>query len=251
MRRMGFVGAFEEFIDCVSTASSPAELGEALGDMTRRLGCDYFALAHHADPLASPATTIRLHNYPERWVDYFDRHGLAACDPIHRASQQTAMGFAWRCVPHMIPLTASDHHILARAADHGIGDGFTMPAHIPGEISGSCSFAASHGREWPRQHLPLAQLAGAVAFEGARRVWQVRPAPMQKACLTDRQRDCLIWAARGKGDWEAGVILGISEETVAQHISAACRRYGVRKRTSLIILALFDGTISFADIARR
>ncbi|HEV7290514.1 MAG TPA: LuxR family transcriptional regulator [Sphingomonas sp.] len=251
MGRMGFVKAFEEFVACVSRAASPADLGEAVANMANRLGCDYFALTHHADPLASPGTTIRLHNYPERWVDYFDRHGLAACDPIHRASQQTALGFAWRSVPEMIPLTPADHHILALAADHGIGEGFTMPAHVPGEITGSCSFVTSYGRPLLRRHLPLAQLAGAVAFEGARRVWQVRPLPVRKARLTDRQRDCLIWAARGKGDWEAGIILGISEETVAQHVSAACKRYGVRKRTSLIILALFDGTISFADIARR
>jgi LuxR family quorum-sensing system transcriptional regulator CciR len=61
--------------------------------------------------------------------------------------------------------------------------------------------------------------------------------------LTDRQRDCLIWAGRGKGDWETNVILGITEDTVAQHISQACERYGVQKRTSLMIHTLFDGTI--------
>jgi len=72
---------------------------------------------------------------------------------------------------------------------------------------------------------------------------------MGRFALTDRQRDCLIWAARGKGDWEISRILGISEETVAQHIRQACERYGVQKRTSLMIHALFDGTISFADVA--
>lgn len=82
-------------------------------------------------------------------------------------------------------------------------------------------------------------------------MWRVRPSPACRARLTDRQRDCLIWVARGKGDWETSIILGISKETVAQHISEACERYGVRKRTSLMIHALFDGTISFADIARR
>ncbi|MBB5720345.1 DNA-binding CsgD family transcriptional regulator [Stakelama sediminis] len=44
--------------------------------------------------------------------------------------------------------------------------------------------------------------------------------------LTRRQRDCLIWAARGKGDWEISRILGVSEETVAKHFRAACERYG-------------------------
>lgn len=248
---MGISEAFEQFIGFVAETSDAADLAEGLGDMARRLGCDYFALAHHADPSSAPSSTIRLHNYPDRWVEYFDRNGLAACDPIHRASQRTATGFTWRRVPQMIPMTPQDHRILKLAADHGIGEGFTIPAHVPGEVTGSCSFATQRGRPLSARHLPLAQLAGAVAFEGARRVWRVRPGPPPRARLTDRQRDCLIWAARGKGDWETSVILGISEETVAQHISEACQRYGVRKRTSLMIHALFDGTISFADIARR
>ena len=69
--------------------------------------------------------------------------------------------------------------------------------------------------------------------------------------LTDRQRDCVLWVARGKSDWEISLILGIREETVARHIKQACERYGVNKRTYLVILALFDGTLTFSDIFRR
>ena len=73
-----------------------------------------------------------------------------------------------------------------------------------------------------------------------------RPAPG----LTDRQRDCLLWAARGKSDWEISRILGISRETVIQHLKQARERYGVGKRTLLAVHALFDGTISFLDIVK-
>jgi LuxR family quorum-sensing system transcriptional regulator CciR len=238
------------FIEFVAAATSPADLAEILGETTRTMGYDYFALTHHVDLRGAPSSTIRLHNYPDRWVDYFDRNGLASADPIHRASQRTAVGFLWHWVPQMIPLTPQDYRILALAADHGIGEGFTIPANVPGEVTGSCSFATMAGRQLPLDSLALAQLVGAFAFENARRVWRVRSveggAPPQ---LTDRQRDCLIWAARGKGDWEISRILGISEETVAQHIRQACERYGVQKRTSLMVHALFDGTISFADVA--
>ena len=37
----------------------------------------------------------------------------------------------------------------------------------------------------------------------------------------------------------------------ARHIKQACERYGVSKRTYLVILTLFDGTLTFADIFRR
>ena len=249
---MGICNALAQFIEFVAGANDPSDLADILGNVTREMGCDFFALTHHVDLTGAPSSTIRLHNYPSRWVDYFDRNGLAAADPIHRASQRTAVGFAWQYVPQMIPLTRQDHRILALAADHGIGEGFTIPANIPGEVNGSCSFATAIGHPLPLANLILAQLVGTFAFEGARRLWRVR-APERGAppCLTDRQRDCLIWAARGKSDWEISVILGISEETVAQHIRQACERYGVQKRTSLMVHALFEGMISFADIVRR
>jgi LuxR family quorum-sensing system transcriptional regulator CciR len=69
--------------------------------------------------------------------------------------------------------------------------------------------------------------------------------------LTDRQRDCVIWAARGKSDWEISRILGLSEDTVTEYLKRARQRYGVSKRTMLAVHALFDGAISFADVLKR
>ena len=76
----------------------------------------------------------------------------------------------------------------------------------------------------------------------------MRRLPIQ---LTDRQRECVMWAARGKSDWEIARILGISHETVIEHLRHARERYGVGKRTLLAIHALFDGTIGFLDVLRR
>ena len=59
---MGISEAFEQFIAFVAETSDAADLAEGLGDMARRLGCDYFALTHHADPSGAPSSTIRLHN---------------------------------------------------------------------------------------------------------------------------------------------------------------------------------------------
>jgi LuxR family quorum-sensing system transcriptional regulator CciR len=61
----------------------------------------------------------------------------------------------------------------------------------------------------------------------------------------------VIWTARGKSDWEIARILGISEDTVGEHLRNARERYGVGKRTVLAIHALFDGTIGFLEVIRR
>ncbi|WP_431869556.1 helix-turn-helix transcriptional regulator [Allosphingosinicella sp.] len=242
----------EGFGRAIEEAETSDDLREAISEITTKLGFDYFALTHHVDVERVPHASMRLHNYPENWVDYFDGNRLAVSDPVHRASHVTSVGFTWRELPQLIAMTPSDRMILALAREEGLGEGFTVPAHVPGEARGSCSFACPTGRPLPTHILPLAQLAGAFAFEGARRMWRSRTlGPPPHPVVTDRQRDCLIWVARGKTDWEISRIIGISPQTVVRHIKQARERYGVEKRTSLLIRTLFDGTISFTDIFRR
>ena len=54
-------------------------------------------------------------------------------------------------------------------------------------------------------------------------------------------------AAQGKSDWHIGQLLGLSSDTAHQHIETAKRRYGVASRTQLVVRALFDQQITFAD----
>jgi LuxR family quorum-sensing system transcriptional regulator CciR len=242
-----------QFARVVEAAGDADELGDALRVMTGELGFQYFALTHHVDVAAAGGKAIRLHNYPDRWADYYDAHALAVSDPVHRASHVTSIGFRWSKISQMIPLTPGDRRVLRLGCEQGIGDGFTVPAHVPGEARGSCSFASEAGRPVCEAMLPEAQLAGAFAFEAARRLWSRRGHfdAGSDPLLTDRQRDCLLWVARGKSDWEIAQILSISEETVARHVKQACARYGVNKRTLLAMRTLFDGTLSFTDICRR
>jgi LuxR family quorum-sensing system transcriptional regulator CciR len=242
----------EVFLRDVSETSSEAELAEALTDVTRELGFTYFALTHHVDIRRARQPAIRLHNYPGDWVEYYDSNSLGVSDPVHRASHVTSVGFAWSEIPQMVPLTPRDHEILIRGQAKGIGDGFTVPAHVPGESNGSCSFANPKGTALSGDDLPLAQLVGAFAFEAARRLWRMRaPAGEPLPKLTDRQRECILWVARGKSDWEISRILGIRHDTVVRHLKQARERFGVGKRTMLAVQALFDGSISFTDVLRR
>jgi LuxR family quorum-sensing system transcriptional regulator CciR len=239
----------EMFVRNVRKLTSEDELAGALDSLTEELGLRYFALTHHVDVRRS-SDAIRIHNYPPGWAEWFDDQRLGSTDPVHRASHLTSVGFAWSELERMLPLTDGDRRVLDAARSEGIGDGFTVPAHIPGEAHGSCSFACAPGELLHEDRLPLLQLAGAFAFEAARRMRRMRLFH-PPVVLTDRQRECVIWAARGKSDWEIAQILAISRETVIEHLRQARDRYGVGRRTSLAVHALFDGTIGFFDVLRH
>ena len=138
---MGMHAMAMQFIRIVEEVRNVDDLAAAMQAVTTELGFQYFALTHHVDVLAAEGTAIRLHNYPVRWADYYDRHALGVSDPVHRASHVTSVGFCWSRMPEMIPLTAEDRRVLAMGREEGIGEGFTVPANVPGEARGSCSFA--------------------------------------------------------------------------------------------------------------
>jgi LuxR family transcriptional regulator, quorum-sensing system regulator CciR len=240
----------EAFTGELRRAGDLAAVADILKEACRALGCRYFALSHHIDFVAQPARGIRVHNYPDRWVEWFDTRKLGVTDPIHRASHRSTAGFMWRDVPAMIPLTAGDRDVLRRALEHGIGDGFTVPANVPGEALGSCSFASARGDELDRAMIPAAQWIGVFAFEAARRCGRSAPEP-GPVIITDRQRECVAWLARGKTDWEISRILGVSPATVVAHVKDARDRYNAPTRTFLTVRTLYDGALSFADILQR
>jgi DNA-binding CsgD family transcriptional regulator len=86
------------------------------------------------------------------------------------------------------------------------------------------------------------------AFEALRQSRLRRPVEPR---LTKRQLQCMVLAARGKSDWIAGAILGLSPATVHKYLEQAKARYGVSSRTELVVRALHDGEIGFSDLMDR
>ncbi len=66
--------------------------------------------------------------------------------------------------------------------------------------------------------------------------------------LTRRQIDCVVLAGRGKSDRDVAQILGISNHSVHQHMEDAKRKYEVATRMQLIVRALYDSQLAFADL---
>ncbi|KTE02500.1 hypothetical protein ATE68_06635 [Sphingopyxis sp. H038] len=227
-----------------------ANLADLLREACAAMGCAWFALSHHLDFLAAPEKGVRVHNYPEDWAYWFDQNRLGPSDPVHRASQRSRAGFLWHDMRRYDTPRPGDEIVLAEAQRHGIGDGLTVPAHIPGDAHGSVSFAWRPGSAADPDALQFARMIGGAAFEAADRIAnpdRMRVAPR----LTERQRECLIWAAKGNPIWRIGRHLELSPDTVREHLRNARQRYGANGGIMLTVRALYDGDISFVDIARR
>jgi len=128
----------EEFAGELVEIDTQTGLEEALKRTSRFLGFDHFALSLEAYTSAEKPHEVLLHDYPDEWAKVYINFDLAGRDPVRRACDKSFSGFAWQSIEKMIPMTRGDRQMLAVGRECGIGDGYTIPRHLPGTARGAC-----------------------------------------------------------------------------------------------------------------
>jgi DNA-binding NarL/FixJ family response regulator len=82
-------------------------------------------------------------------------------------------------------------------------------------------------------------------MEGARRSYSEPGAPFHP--LSDREMEVLGCVVRGLSNKEIATILGISHQTVKNHVTAILRKFGVEDRTQAVVYALKRGWVTLKD----
>lgn len=59
--------------------------------------------------------------------------------------------------------------------------------------------------------------------------------------LRPREKEVLLWAARGKTSWETAKLLDLSEKTIKFYLSNARKRLAVQNKTHAVALCLSEG----------
>jgi LuxR family quorum-sensing system transcriptional regulator CciR len=119
-------------------------------------------------------------------------------------------------------------------------------------------FARDRSGELDRAHLSALQVLAIHFYYAFAKVHQARAqsasAPMGLAdgppmglsgarALTQRERECLLWTARGKSATTISVILGLSENTINFYVKNAMRKLGTTNRVVAVVLAVRAGLI--------
>jgi len=243
----------QEFIRLARSVETLSDLRSLLESTTKSFGFTYFMLGHHINLIRG--SLVHLSNYPLDFVQEMSTRVHFSDDPVMRACQTRTASFRWSEIRSLIPISQHQEEMLTNCERAGIGEGFTVPASIPGECLGSCTFAARTGETFDESVLPAVQYIGSFAFEAARRLAKrealARGTTDEVPMLSPRQLDCLVLIAQGKSDGDAGQLLGLNKGTVHEYIENAKRKYGVASRVQLVIRTLFDNQLGFDDIIRH
>jgi len=82
-------------------------------------------------------------------------------------------------------------------------------------------------------------------MEGARRSYSEPGSPFHP--LSDREMEVLACVVRGMSNKEIAGLLGISHQTVKNHVTAILRKFGVEDRTQAVVYALKRGWVTLRD----
>ena len=83
-------------------------------------------------------------------------------------------------------------------------------------------------------------------LEGARRSYSEPGSPFHP--LSDREMEVLSCVVRGMSNKEIAGLLGISHQTVKNHVTSILRKFGVEDRTQAVVYALKRGWVKLQDM---
>lgn len=181
------------------------------------------------------------------WNTYFSEQGYAAIDPCILAYPHLRRAFTWTDVKELTP-EHRESPIWGEARADGMSEGLIIPT-TPGKKSAAIVRLMTGENRFDPAVLPLLQSISVIYASSTQGFFSIRPpepAPPPPPALTDREVECLYWAARGKTNPEIGVILKISRHTVNTHIESAKGKLGVATRVQAAAIAHSLGLLSIA-----
>ncbi|MES0039823.1 LuxR family transcriptional regulator [Mesorhizobium sp. M0046] len=234
--REAFAAEFSRFIDQTDGVAHSEELFDLLSAFALNFDCPW--IAYHS---LSGGPAIML-NYPDEWQQRYFEMGYDRIDPIIKTSRKRANAFRWSEVYNDARTTEEERRVFDEAATCGLRSGISVPLHGSDASFAIMSFAKLGGREFQNRtitylqlaalhfHLKVAKFADPIGFEEA-------------PGLSSREKECILWTARGKSSREIGIILGITVNTVNFHIKNVLRKMDTSSRTVASIKAVNSGII--------
>jgi LuxR family quorum-sensing system transcriptional regulator CciR len=256
---------FSGFIEASANATSTEEVFQFLCKAVSSLGCDriaFFALTVEAQcalaPPGSDITPLLASNYPEDYLRRYVQKRQYEIDPVLLLARESLTPLVWGDVVDRMPLSEEQKLLSVQRRNTGLYGEVTCPVHGPREQTFAVCFARDRPGEHDRAHLSALQVLAIHFYYAFVRVQQARAqpanAPMGLAdappmgftgarVLTHRERECLLWTARGKSASMISVILGLSENTINFYVKNAMRKLGTTNRVVAVVLAVRGGLI--------
>jgi DNA-binding CsgD family transcriptional regulator len=221
-----------------------APLAEILRSIASELGlANIVHLRLASDRSEEVAILGSVNTFPKEWQARYFLKQYAKIDPVVRVGQRATTPFDWATLSRDDPAVES---FFADAVRHGVGrNGVSIPVRSQKKSISLVSFSSDLStEEW--EAFVAANMANlqhlAVLIEAAE---SVDPGKLSKGPvrLSQREEQCLVWAARGKTHQEVGEILDLTPGSVKTHLDSVRRKLECKNLTHAVGVAVAAGII--------
>lgn len=239
-------GTVERFIIQSTEADSLETLIGSFKTAQSDLGFEHFAYGGLGLPASDwsypdlpPAIVI---DYPDEWITHYRERDYLHKDPVVLKAPLSSQEYSWS---ELGKLGDVEKRVMGESHDAGLAVGLTVPIHgVRGAVH-IVSFAGSQQKAVPldsaaRSVLRLLALQFHAAYEA---LGSSHDKNHWHAGLTPREREVLLWAARGKSSWEIAQILRMSEHTARFHTKNAMQKLDAGSKILAVVKAIRLGLI--------
>lgn len=252
----------EEAIADIESCNAIEELQQTLQRIIEHYGFASYSFIDVGQPHID--TPYYWTTTSQAWVSEYTQNGFVTVDPALSKVRRTNLPFHWDDIelPQVVGRRKPGAvKTMEAARDHGFTEGYTIPFHFRdhrGFLFSSCTtffwkdpvsrfkfLLRSHRHElhliliyWTQRAIDL------VARDHRQQAPFFRPPDNDSlVMLTDRERDVMCWAARGKTTVDTAEILQISTDTVETHMKHSLRKLNATNRTHAVAKCIALGLI--------
>ena len=235
-----------DFIHESNLCNNPDDLTQKFLKFLAGYGLDRFVMSE----MSHDTTTQKEHhhgvlvNYPQEWMEHYVSNHYIESDPVYQSALTARRPFTWQEATLSRNTTKKGVQVMNEARENKLYDGIAISIHQPlGGIIGMGISASETGVNLSRDSLSMLHAAANQFFLVYADLtdWQkLGDAPE----LTLREREILLWLAKGKSRGTIADILSISESSINRHSEKILLKMDTNTMTLAIAKAIRIGLIS-------
>lgn len=210
---------FQKLTDVSTVARTREMFNEALTDLARELGFEYYAYLN-----LQPVGTFAVSNYPREWQDRYFSKSFNEIDPVVQIAKSTMKAFTWSSENSPKVRSRRVRQFYLDAAGFGIRSGITIPvATAFGRMSMLTIASHKPSLSVDRDIDPVAASTAVAQLHVRIEQAEIEPTAKPSIRMTAKQAMMLKWSSEGKSMRAIAAIENMTYANVNFHMNNARR----------------------------
>lgn len=233
--------SLSDYVSDIQRAESMDQIHSILTGVRTNIGHDHFALLVRLPQVNKEPLYYAMYEYETAWKEHYFKFEFLTVDPLVRYCFNQVTPLLWQAEDDRLLINKNERKVLNDARDFNIKNMNSLPVHgFQGELSllRVSTFGTSIKLKDEFNSMTQLHYICNYIHEAVMRILGEQDGVTSKVRLTGREQEILSWVAQGKGTWDIGCILNISEHTVSWHIKNIFTKLNVRTRQHAVAKAI-------------